>query len=225
MPLPFRDRHDAGWQLADRLLEYARPGTIVLGLPRGGVPVAYEIAHVLHARLDILLLRHMVAPGMPEVAIGMVGSGGVTVLDHAVIEAAGLGAAEVEELAQRERVALMARERTYRGQAPQPELCGRTVILADDGSSSELYLQAALQVLRCHDPERVILAVPVMSPAAVEALAPWADAIVNVIAPGGSAVPERWHREFMPLAHTEVRALLSLAAAEAQSRELAVADQ
>jgi putative phosphoribosyl transferase len=222
MPLPFRDRHDAGRQLSDRVVEYAGPGTIVLGLPRGGVPVAYEVAHALHAPLDVLLLRHMVT-GEREAVVGLVGSGGVRVLKHEAIARAGLTAAEVDELTQRERVSLMARERTYRGQTAQPDLTGRTVILADDGSSSELELQEALQILRQHDPARVILAVPVIAAAVVDGVAPFADAVVAVVSPGGSSAPERWHREFMPISHTEVRALLSLAAAEAQSRELATA--
>jgi putative phosphoribosyl transferase len=224
MPLPFRDRHDAGRQLSDRILEHVDGSRmVVLGVPRGGVPVAYEVAHSLRAPLDIFLLRHLVAAGDPALTIGVIGSGGVRVMYHDLIMRAGLSPEVVDEITQRERISLIARERTYRGQAMERDLLGRTAILVDDGSSPDHLLAEYVDVLRQHEPSRVVLAVPVLSAESLELLEPVADAVVCVVGPGGCAAPERWHREFLPISHTEVRALLTLAIAEAQSRELASA--
>jgi putative phosphoribosyl transferase len=224
MPLPFRDRHDAGRQLSDRISGHVTGSrVVVLGVPRGGVPVAYEVAHALRAPLDIFLLRHLVAAGEPDLTIGVIGSGGVRVLNHDLIMRAGLSAEVVDEITQRERISLIARERTYRGQAMERDLFGRTVILVDDGSSPDQLLAESVDVLRQHEPAGVVLAVPVLSAESMELLEPVADAVVHVVGPGGCAAPERWHREFLPISHTEVRALLTLAVAEAQSRELASA--
>jgi putative phosphoribosyl transferase len=223
MPLPFRDRHDAGRQLADRLTARADSTTVVLGLPRGGVPVAYEIAHALHATLNIFMLRHLVADGEPSMTLGVLGTGGVCALNHELIAAAGVARDDLEELTKRERISLIARERTFTGRAMDLELTGRTVILVDDGSSSEQYLREAVSVLRHHDPRRIIVAVPILAAPVAHSLGRLADAVVHIVAPTGCAAPERWHREFQPISHTEVRALLALSLAEAQSRELATA--
>jgi putative phosphoribosyl transferase len=172
MSLPFRDRHDAGRQLGEKLFAYSGHSTLVLGIPRGGVPVAYGIAHALHAPLDIYLVRHLAPPDEPASVFGTVGSGGVRVVRMDAARRLGLGQAGIDAITQRERISLLARERTYRGQIVEPDLRGRLLVLADDGSSSEQALKEAIE-------------------------------------------------ECLPISHTEVRALLSLSLAEAQSRELA----
>jgi putative phosphoribosyl transferase len=221
MSLPFRDRHDAGRQLGESLLAHALPSTVVLGLPRGGVPVAYEIAHLLHAPLDIFLLRHLTLPAEPREQFGCVGSGGVRVVRQDRARRLGLGQKGIDEITQRERISLMARERTYRGQAVEPDLRGRTVILVDDGTAPVTELIEAAELVREHEPARIVVAVPVLPASAVPLLEAVADELVTIVTAEPVPAPERWYREFLPISHTEVRALIGLSAAEAQSRELA----
>src|ERR1700716_2991255 len=130
----FRDRRDAGRQLAERLRHYTgRPDVLVLALPRGGVPVGYEVARALGAPLDVFLVRKLGAPGHAEFAIGAIAAGGVRVLSHDVIAELHIPREMVEEVAERERLELERREKAYRGDRPKPQLQGRTVIVIDDG--------------------------------------------------------------------------------------------
>jgi putative phosphoribosyl transferase len=221
MLLPFRDRHDAGRQLGEKLFAHALPATVVLGLPRGGVPVAYEIAHLLHAPLDIFLLRHLALLTEPREQFGCVGSGGVRVVRRDRARRLGLGETGIDEITQRERISLMARERTYRGQAVEPDLLGRTVILVDDGTSPVTEVIEAAELVREHEPAQVVVAVPVLPASAVSLLEAVADEVVTIVTGEPVPAPDGWYREFLPISHTEVRALIALAAAEAQSRELA----
>jgi putative phosphoribosyl transferase len=221
MSLPFRDRHDAGRHLADKLHCYAGRDTIVLGLPRGGMAAAYEVAHALQAQLDIFLLRHLRLPGDAGATFGLVASGGVRVLRRALLDELGIPPHVVEEVTQREHISLIARERTYRAQQSQPDLRGRDVVLVDDGTAAEELLADVVTALRQHEPRAIIIAVPVLTPEAARRLKRCADDVVYVATRPADVPPERWYVELLPLSHTEVRALLSLAAAEAQSRELA----
>jgi putative phosphoribosyl transferase len=221
MTLPFRDRHDAGRQLAELLQAYAGRRVVVLGIPRGGVPVAYEVAHALHAPLDIFMVRHLVVRSQIEAGIGVVASGGVRVLNREVVEALRIPRQLVEEATHRERISLVARERTYRGQNVVAELRGRTVLLVDDVVGSAEALAEAVLALREHGPRTVVLAVPALPVATRARLHGLVDEVVSVITPPAAGEPERWYAEFLPISHTEVRALLSLSLAEGQSRELA----
>jgi putative phosphoribosyl transferase len=221
MSLPFRDRHDAGRQLADQMSAFTARRAVVLGVPRGGVPVAYEVAHVLRAQLDIFMMRQLVVPGAARIDIGIVASGGVRVLRADAIERSRIAPQLVDQVTQRERISLIARERTYRGQNVVPELRGRVVVLVDDGAMTLRALQDAVAALREHEPQRVVLAVPALAAATLDQLRRTVDDMYCVVTAPAEMEPKRWYREFLPISHTEVRALLSLSLAEGQSRELA----
>jgi putative phosphoribosyl transferase len=221
MSLPFRDRHDAGRQLAELLYRYAECNPIVLGIPRGGVPVAYEVAHAIRAPLDVFLMRHLFAPGSVDATVGIVASGGVRVLDEEQIRRLHIPPHALDEITQRERISLLARERTYRGQQHLRDLRDRIVILVDDGALPPASLAEAVAALREQQPAAVVLALPLAATDVRDRLARVADDVVTVAAPPPPIVTERWFLDLPPISHTEVRALLSLAQAEAQSRELA----
>jgi predicted phosphoribosyltransferase len=221
MSLPFTDRHDAGRQLAELLYRYADRSTIVLGIPRGGVPVAYEVAHALRVPLDVFLMRHLLAPGTADVSVGVVASGGVRVLDEELIRHLHLPPHALDEITHRERISLLARERTYRGHQHLLDLRDRTVILVDDGALPAASLVEAAAALREQQPAATVLAVPLVAPDVRDRLARVTNDVVTVATPAPPIVPERWFLDLPPISHTEVRALLSLAQAEAQSRELA----
>lgn len=221
MSLPFRDRHDAGRQLAALLAPYMDDRAVVLGLPRGGIPVAYEIAHALHAPLDVFLVRHLTAPGAPAIDFGVVGSGGVRVLKRNVVASLFIPDRVVEEITQQETVSLIARERTYRGHHAVEDLRGRTAILTDDGTTPAGRLLEAVEALREHEPRAVVLAMPFVVTDDRPALLGRVEELVAVATLPPPVDAGDWYHEFLPISHTEVRALLSLCHAEAQSRALA----
>lgn len=221
MTLPFRDRHDAGRQLGELLAGRVNHDAVVLGIPRGGIPVAYEVAHALHTALDIFLLRHLSVPGSTDLDFGTVASGGVRVLKPDIIAELRIPDHVVEEITHRERISLVARERTYRGHHLVPELRNRTVILVDDGTATALLLQESVAALREHEPARIMLALPLLDEATRNSLLPLVAEVVQVVVPASPVVPGTWYHELLAISHTEVRALLSLCLAEAQSRALA----
>jgi putative phosphoribosyl transferase len=221
MSLPFQDRHDAGRQLAYRLHCYAGGDTVVTAVLRGGAPVAYEIAHALRAPLEIFLLRHLTEPDNGRRSFGVVGSGGVRVVDAVAVAQLGISVATIEEATQRERLALLARERTYRGPQAMLDLAGRLVILVDDGLTPEAELKECIAAVRAHDPRVLVLAIPVVDAATCTRLHLAVDDLVFIVRSEEPMPLQRWYRELTPVSHTEVRALLSLVDAEAQSRELA----
>ena len=156
MPLRFLDRQDAGRQLAAKLADYADDrSVIVLGLPRGGVPVAYEVAQTLHAPLDVLVVRKLGVPGHRELAMGAIASGGLRVLNIDVIDALGISHAAVESVADRELMETERQQRTFGGNAPFPELSGRTVIVVDDGLATGSTMRTAVSALRQEVPEQL----------------------------------------------------------------------
>src|SRR5438309_3566121 len=175
----FRDRRDAGRLLAEKLAAYAtRPDVLVLALPRGGVPVAYEIARRLGAPLDVFVVRKLGVPGHEELAMGALASGGVRVLNEDLIRELGIPEPVIEAATNREQNELDRRERAYRGTRPSPDLRGKTVVLVDDGLATGNTMRAAVEAVRAQHPERIIVAVPVAARASCEELAEVADEVL-----------------------------------------------
>jgi len=209
----FRDRIDAGRQLAERLSSYAgRPDVIVLGLPRGGIPVACEVARALGAPLDVFVVRKLGWPMQPELAMGAIASGGVLVLNEDVIEMVGAGPELIESVAEEERRELARREREYRGDRPPPPIRGRTVILVDDGLATGSTMRAAARAVRKQDPARLVIAVPVGAPETCESLRAEADEVVCVLQPPFFQAVGLWYDRFEQTTDAEVRRLLEDAA-------------
>jgi putative phosphoribosyl transferase len=209
----FEDRVDAGRLLAAALAPRfgGRGGVLVLALPRGGVPVGYEVARALGAPLDVFLVRKLGAPGHEELAMGAIASGGVRVLNRAVIEALGVPQGAIEEAAEREARELERRERAYRGDRPHPDVRGRTVLLVDDGLATGSTMMAAAAALRRMDPAAVVVAVPVGAAETCEALRGRADEVVCLRTPEPFRAVGLWYRDFDQTTDDEVRGLLALA--------------
>src|ERR1700682_5156547 len=175
----FRDRRDAGRLLAERLAAYAnRPDVLVLALPRGGVPVGYEVARALRAPLDVFVVRKLGVPGYEELAMGAVATGGVRVLNDQLVERLGIPESLIDAVAARARQELARRERLYRGNRPPPDVRGRTGILVDDGLATGATMQAAIKALRQQDPARIVVAVPIASRQACEELREEVDDVI-----------------------------------------------
>jgi erythromycin esterase-like protein/predicted phosphoribosyltransferase len=210
-PQRFRDRAHAGRQLAERLREYAgRDDVIVLGLPRGGLPVSYEIARALDAPLDAFLVRKLGVPGH-EHALGAIATGGIRVLNEPLLESLNLPAEWIEAIDAKERRELHRRERAYRGDRPPPDLAGRTVILVDDGLATGSTMLAALHAVRADEPARVVVAVPVADPAVCDSLRGVADEVVCAYTPRPLRAMGLWYEDFPQTADGEVRSLLAQA--------------
>jgi putative phosphoribosyl transferase len=210
LELPFRNRRAAGQVLASRLMKYAgRPDVIVLALPRGGVPVAFEVARTLDAPLDVFLVRKLGVPGHEELAMGAIASGGVRVLNRDIIDMLGLTDVDVDEVAARETDEIDRRERLYRGAAPPPDLDGRVVILVDDGLATGASMRAAVAALRAARPARIVVAVPVGARATCEELQSEVDEVVCTATPEPFDAVGLWYREFLPTSDEEVRKLLN----------------
>lgn len=210
-----RDRRDAGLKLA-QVLSTLRGShdLLVLGLPRGGVPVAYEIAHALQAPLDLLVVRKLGAPAQPELALGAIASGGVRVLNPELVRYEGVSDAELDRIAEREGRELQRREQAYRGKRPRPQLRDRQVLLVDDGLATGATMRAAVEAVRREAPARVVVAVPVGSAEAVADLAALADEVVCPLVPGNLSSIGRWYQDFSQTGDDEVRDLLRAAWSE-----------
>lgn len=207
-PEQLEDRRDAGRRLAALLGEYAdRPDLLVLGLPRGGVPVAAEIAGALHAPLDIWLVRKLGAPGHEELAIGAIAPG-TRILSHETISALGLTPHDISAIEEREALELARRLRTYRGDRPAPEIAGRCVIVVDDGLATGASMRAAVASIRALGPGRLVIAVPVAPASAMLELRQLADDVVVVLAPQRFGAVGLWYADFTPTSDDEVIALL-----------------
>jgi len=206
----FRDRREAGRVLAEKLAAYAnRPGVIVLALPRGGVPVAYEVARRLVAPLDVFVVRKLGVPGYEELAMGAVATGGVRVLNDQLVERLGIPDQMIDAVASRERQELARRERLYRGGSPPPDVHGRTVILVDDGLATGATMFAAIEALRKQYPARIVVAVPTASPDTCEEMKKKADEVICAITPEPFQAVGRWYRDFSQTTDEEVAALLA----------------
>ena len=214
MTRPFSDRADGGRRLATRLTHLRNQNPIVLGLPRGGVPVAYEVAHLLHAPLDVLNVRKLGVPWHEELAMGAIGTGGVRVLNNDIIMATGITEAVLEEATDIERFELDRRERAYRGSRRAPDLAGRTVILVDDGIATGATVRAAVSVVRAQQPARLVLAVPVAQNSVATELEAEVDEFVCVMRPGDLFAIGVWYDHFPQLSDLEVQHILARAASE-----------
>lgn len=218
----FRDRTDAGRSLAARLQAYKdRPDVVVLALPRGGVPVGFEIARELHIPLDIFLVRKLGVPGQEELAFGAIASGGTQVLDHELIAAIGLRAQEMEQIVAREQRELNRREQAYREGRSRVDVQGRTVILVDDGLATGASMLAAIRALRAAHPAQIVVAVPVAAAATCERIRREANEIVCAETPEPFWSVGTWYADFNQTSDDEVRRLLAHAqpaSAEAKSR-------
>jgi putative phosphoribosyl transferase len=207
----FRDRSDAGRQLASLLAGYKPDEPIVLGLPRGGLVTAFEIARVLHAPLDVLVVRKLGAIEQPEFGVGAIAPGGVRIIDRGSVRMAGMTEADLETVIERERTELMRRERRYRAGRPPLDVRGRTVILVDDGVATGVTARAAIASLRKLGARRVVLAVGVCAAGSTIELRREVDDLVCVLEPSDMAAVGLYFDEFGPVEDEEVVALLEAA--------------
>jgi putative phosphoribosyl transferase len=205
----FHNRAEAGRRLAANLAAYAnRPDVLVLALPRGGVPVAFEVARALHAPLDVVLVRKLGVPGHEELAMGAIASGEVRVLNDDVVEWLGISNAVIDQVAAAEQQELERRERAYRGDRPALDVRDRMVILVDDGLATGTTMHAAVVAVRQQQPARIVVAVPTVALASCAALRSAVDAIIWVIASEPFYSVGSWYDDFTPPTDDEVHALL-----------------
>jgi putative phosphoribosyl transferase len=205
----FRDRSEAGRTLAEHLRDYAgRNDVMVLALPRGGVPVGFEVARALGAPLDVFLVRKLGVPGREELALGAIASGGARVLNDDVVAALGIDGALIEEIARREQAELERRDEAYRRGAPAPDVRGKTVILVDDGLATGATMRAAVTALRQLGPERLVVAVPAAARQTCDELRPEVDELVCAVTPEPFYAVGMWYADFSETSDDEVRDLL-----------------
>jgi putative phosphoribosyl transferase len=206
----FHDRSDAGRKLADRLLQYAgRDDVVVLALPRGGVPVAYEVARRIHAPLDIFLVRKLGVPGRDELAMGAIASGGVRIINVDVVRALSIPDDMIDAVARSEQQELERREREYRGDRMPVPVTGRVAILVDDGLATGASMSAAVEGLRMLDPARIVVAVPTAAPETCAAFRERVDEVVCAETPQPFHAVGLWYEDFSQTTDEEVRQLLS----------------
>jgi len=226
--LIFRDRAEAGRRLAEKLRSYAkRPDVLVLALPRGGVPVAYEVARALAAPLDVFLVRKLGFPGQEELAMGAIASGGARVLNTSLLRRLHVPPEAVEAVAAKELRELERREAAYRGSHAPPVVRGKTVILVDDGLATGASMHAAAAALRRQDPARIVVAVPVGAPSTCEDFGPIVDEVICAETPEPFTAVGQWYDDFSQTSDEEVRDLLERARTERPSthpRERAARD-
>jgi putative phosphoribosyl transferase len=213
--LRFRNRTEAGRELAGRLAVYAdRPDTWVLGLPRGGVAVAFEVARTLNLPLDVFLVRKLGVPQYPELAMGAVATGGVRALNHQMIQDLSVPDELVDHVASEEQEELSRRERLYREGRPEPDVRGATVILVDDGLATGSTMYATVMALRQKKPARIVVAVPVAAPSTYGHFQDIVDEAICMITPHEFVAVGQWYEDFSQTTDDEVRELLKWAGAQ-----------
>ncbi len=209
----YRDRTDAGQQLAEKLMAYAnRPDVLVLALPRGGVPVAFAVAEALHAPLDVFLVRKLGVPGHEELAMGAIAAGGVRVLNEEIVHFLQIPEAVIDAVAAQEQQELDRRALRYRSGRPALDVRGCTVILVDDGLATGATMRAAVAALRQQQPARIVVAVPIASRTVCNELKMEVDEIVCAATPEPFYAVGLWYEDFEQTSDAEVRALLARAA-------------
>ena len=205
----FEDRKQAGKRLAERLTRYAgRKDVAVLGLARGGLPVAFEVAKALHAPLDVFIVRKLGVPGHSELAMGAIASGGVRVMNDDVVRSLSITSDQIETIATEEQSELERREREYRGDAERMDVSGKTVILVDDGLATGASMRAAVEALRQRQPEHIVVAVPAAAPSVCRAFENEVDEVVCLVTPEPFFGVGAWYRDFSQTTDQEVRRLL-----------------
>ena len=205
----FSDRIDAGHRLAAALSSYAgRADTLVLALPRGGVPVAFEVARMLDAPLDVFVVRKLGVPGHEEFAMGAIATGGAILVDDAIVRQLRVTGAELDTVVRREMRELERRERQFRGNRPPPDIAGRTVIVVDDGLATGSSMRVAVAALRQEHPGRIVVAVPIAPPETCAALRRDADDVVCAVTPEPFYAVGLWYEDFTQTTDDEVHDLL-----------------
>ena len=205
----FKNRRDAGQRLAAELTRYKdAEGVIVLGLPRGGVPVAEVVAEELAAPLSVFIVRKLGVPGHRELAMGAIGSGDVRFINRSIVDSLGVSEQEIEQVERAERQKLTERERAYRGELPELDLAGKTVILVDDGIATGATVRAAIKALRQHQVDKLILAVPVAAPDTCKELAAEVEEMICLLQPDGFAAIGPYYEDFGQTSDDEVREIL-----------------
>lgn len=218
----YEDRRHAGRTLASALSDYAgRPDVTVLALPRGGVPVAYEVARQLGAPLDVFIVRKLGVPGHEELAMGALASGDVQVLNGRVVAELGIPESAIKAVVAAEKQELARRERAYRGNRPPLEVSGRTVILVDDGLATGSTMRAVVAGLRQRGPERIVVGVPIAAPSTCQEFASEVDDIVCAMTPEPFYAVGLWYADFTQTTDEEVRQLLEATAREQEERAYA----
>src|SRR3990167_898993 len=208
----FLDRYQAGKMLAEQLKSYAKkPDVIVLALPRGGVPVAYEVAKKLSVPLEVFIVRKLGVPGHEELAMGAIATGGVVVFNDEIVDNLTISQAAINRVIQAEQQELQRRELTYRGNRPFPALSGKTIILVDDGIATGATMRAAIKSLRQQSPAAIIMAVPVAALSTCEEIANNVDKIVCLLKPHNFYAVGAWYEDFSQTTDNEVFELLTKA--------------
>ena len=210
-PRMFADRRTAGRALGEALLHHAGESPIVLGLPRGGIPVAAEVARALGGTLDLWIVRKLGAPHEPELGMGAVAEGPAVVLDRRIVHALHVGSRQLLEVARREMAEVQRRVRRFRGDRPPPELRGKTVILVDDGIATGGTMRAAIRAVRKRGPARVVVAIPVAGPDIVAAMRREADEVVCLHEPDDLYAIGLWYEDFRQVRDDEVARILEQA--------------
>ncbi|MEM8716070.1 MAG: phosphoribosyltransferase [Cyanobacteria bacterium P01_G01_bin.4] len=212
MLVPFSNRVEAGKHLASRLKAYSNRGdVVVLGLPRGGVPVAFEVARLLRAPLDVCIVRKLGVPGRKELAMGAIGMGGVVVMNPDVIEMWRLSQSEIDRVLAEEQHELERRDRLYRRGRPAPDLRGKVVVLVDDGIATGATLRAAISTLRQQKPNRIVVAIPVAPQSICEELEVDVDRVICLATPEPFFAIGQWYEDFGQTSDDKVQLLLGKA--------------
>jgi len=208
----FRDRIEAGQILASKLTKYLNQvNTVILALPRGGVPVAYEIGKELGLPVDIFVVRKLGVPGHEELAMGAIASGGVRHINRDVVDQLRIDSETIDSASRREQKEIERRERLYRGQRPPVDVLNKTVILVDDGLATGSTMRAAIAALRQHRPTRIVVAVPAAAPQTCSEIAAEVDEIICAATPEPFYAVGQWYQEFSQTTDDEVRELLARA--------------
>jgi putative phosphoribosyl transferase len=215
----FQDRFDAGRVLSSKLRHLAnRPDVVILALPRGGVPVGYEVAKALHAPLDVFVVRKLGVPGQPELAMGAIASGGVRGLNEDLVRRFDIPDYMIEQIVAREQEELERRERDYRGDRSPIDVEGRMVVLVDDGLATGSSMRVAALALRNSKPSEIIVAVPVAAPATCAEFESAVDQVICAVTPEPFWAVGQWYRDFSQVSDEEVRELLRRAAGSSAQR-------